>query len=120
MVSIGAHWDVMQIAAWVKMVKDYSEEKGLVEGLKETFDGEHPCAMCKKLSAERDGKQQPELPMAKDGSSALSKWVSMTPTSLLPQLSWRAGEAITQGDAFAAFYSKWDAEPPVPPPKIAA
>lgn len=47
MVSIGAQWVVLQSAAWVGMAVRYSMETGSVrQGLAETFDGEHPCALC--------------------------------------------------------------------------
>ncbi|MDB6073625.1 MAG: hypothetical protein JWO89_1265 [Verrucomicrobiaceae bacterium] len=47
MISIGAQWVVLQSAAWVGMAVRYSMETGSVsKGLAETFDGEHPCALC--------------------------------------------------------------------------
>lgn len=51
MVSIGLHWAVLQSAAWVGMAVSYSMEKGMVTGITETFDGEHPCPLCKMVDA---------------------------------------------------------------------
>lgn len=52
MVSIGLHWAVLQSAAWVGMAVTYSLEKGsLVEGLSDTFDGDHPCPLCKAVES---------------------------------------------------------------------
>ena len=51
----GGHWGVMQVIAWSNMIVDYSAQDGLIEGAKKTFDGEHPCSMCKAIA---EGKKQ--------------------------------------------------------------
>lgn len=51
----GGHWGVLQVVAWTKMIADYSAQHGLVEGAARTFDGEHPCCMCKAIA---EGKKQ--------------------------------------------------------------
>ena len=71
MISIGAQWVVLQSAAWVGMAVSYSVKAGSVsEGLSKTFDGAHPCPMCKlvakgkaseKKDAKVDAKQKIEL-----------------------------------------------------------
>lgn len=45
--SLGLHWAVLQSAAWVSMVVVYSQDASLGEALEKTFDGEHPCPLCK-------------------------------------------------------------------------
>jgi hypothetical protein len=55
MVSIGAQWAVLQSAAWVGMALSYSlQERSVAEGLSKTFDGQHPCPLCKAVDK---GKQ---------------------------------------------------------------
>jgi hypothetical protein len=50
MVSIGGQWVVLQGVAWVGMAVSYSLEEGSVgSGLSKTFDGEHPCPLCKAV-----------------------------------------------------------------------
>ena len=50
----GGHWALLQSVAWVGMVISYSqEEASLPEALEKTFDGAHPCTLCKVV---RDGK----------------------------------------------------------------
>jgi len=51
----GGHWGVMQVIAWSNMIVDYSAQDGLIEGAKKTFDGEHPCGMCKAIA---EGRKQ--------------------------------------------------------------
>jgi hypothetical protein len=45
--SLGLHWTVLQSAAWVGMVVAYSKDASFGEALEKTFDGEHPCPLCK-------------------------------------------------------------------------
>jgi hypothetical protein len=45
--SLGLHWTVLQSAAWVGMVVAYSKDASIGEALEKTFDGEHPCPLCK-------------------------------------------------------------------------
>ena len=59
--SIGLHWAVLQSAAWVGMAVAYSVEKGsLTEGLSDTFDGNHPCRLCKAVYEGNKGKEKTE------------------------------------------------------------
>lgn len=59
MVSIGAPWAFLQTAAWVSMAVEYSVREGsIVSGLSQTFDGNHPCELCK--AAAKGAATQPE------------------------------------------------------------
>jgi hypothetical protein len=49
----GGHWGVLQVCAWSKMLVDYTAQDGLLTGTRKTFDGEHPCAMCRKIAEEK-------------------------------------------------------------------
>jgi hypothetical protein len=52
---LGGHWALLQTTAWVGMIVQYSQRDGLTAGLAQTFDGEHPCSVCKAI---QDGKKQ--------------------------------------------------------------
>ena len=52
---LGCHWAILQAGAWAGMAVSYSQQGGLVAGLSQTFDGEHPCPICKAI---QDGKRQ--------------------------------------------------------------
>jgi hypothetical protein len=45
-VTLGAHWALLQTVAWVGMIITYSQETTLAEAVEMTFDGEHPCRLC--------------------------------------------------------------------------
>lgn len=66
----GGQWGILQGIAWAKMLVDYSQADGLREGIKKTFDGEHPCELCKSISKSRESeKQDPRTPLRVDGFS---------------------------------------------------
>ena len=59
----GAQWFVFQSVAWASMLIASSQRESLVAAVKETFDGEHPCALCHKVSeAGRREKQSTSTP----------------------------------------------------------
>jgi RNA polymerase subunit RPABC4/transcription elongation factor Spt4 len=110
---------VMQVVAWSKMIKDYSQEKGLLTGVMETFDGDHPCKMCKKIStSKQDEQKNPLIPQSK--LDMTSKWFGMIPTMDLPSSNWRDAALATNFVAPVEGISQWGQAPPVPPPRLAA
>jgi hypothetical protein len=54
---LGGHWAILQTAAWVGMVIEYSASDGLQIGLLKTFDGQHPCVLCNHI-AQRTGSEK--------------------------------------------------------------
>jgi hypothetical protein len=119
MISIGAHWGVLQVAAWANMINVYSEEKGLWEGLKDTFDGEHPCEMCKKLGAEKKEEQQ-KAPLSKDAYGKSVAWLPVEDAAFLQPPSWRGAGTIHHSGGRTFHPTAWDLCPPVPPPERGA
>nr|MCH1922634.1 hypothetical protein [Shewanella ferrihydritica] len=66
----GGHWGVMQAVAWTSMLADYSAQDGFVVGAKKTFDGEHPCCMCKAIQEgkkKESGAHDKQLPAPNPG-----------------------------------------------------
>jgi hypothetical protein len=63
--SMGLHYAVVQMIAWVNMTVEYSRTVPLSEALVMTFDGKHPCELCKLVEKELqksdgDDKSTPE------------------------------------------------------------
>lgn len=54
----GGHWAMLQGVAWASMVKDFSKTGSLTEAVSKTFDGKHPCPMCKKIASARTGQEK--------------------------------------------------------------
>jgi hypothetical protein len=61
-VSIGLHWITLQSLAWGVMIVRYSQNCPLSEAVAKTFDGKHPCELCKHISAAQHAPKKPEAP----------------------------------------------------------
>ena len=60
---LGGHWAALQSIAWARMVADYAQGESLVAAIEKTFDGDHPCDLCKQVASGR--AQEQKLPVAK-------------------------------------------------------
>ena len=58
---IGAHWALLQSAAWVGMAVSFSKTDSLTTALQKTFDGQHPCQLCKLVKAGKASEQKRDL-----------------------------------------------------------
>lgn len=122
----GGHWAVLQSVAWAGMVADYSRETGsVVTALGQTFDGEHPCDLCRQIASARaveavaaadpsktaapDG--QPPTTKAEKKDATLDTW--MVPASLT---SLNAVVFRWPPSAFSVASGRAET-PPVPPPR---
>ena len=57
-VAIGGPLAVLQGVAWATMIRDYSRIGSVTAALEKTFDGKHPCAMCKKIASQRSHEEK--------------------------------------------------------------
>jgi hypothetical protein len=60
--AVGGHLAILQSVAWVTMVAGYSRTEPLKEALIKTFDGKHPCPICKFFAKEKKSEQKQETP----------------------------------------------------------
>lgn len=49
----GGQWMLLQSAAWIHMVRDYSQTESLCQAFSKTFDGNHPCPLCRLIEKEK-------------------------------------------------------------------
>ena len=106
---LGGHWALLQTGAWVGMIVQYSQRDGLSAGLTQTFDGDHPCSVCKAI---QDGKKQEQkkapLLQAEVKMDCLAPWNRFrVPQEWVKVKFFGSGEQIDD----VAF------EPAVPPPR---
>jgi hypothetical protein len=106
---LGGHWAILQVGAWAGMAVSYSQQGGLMCGLSQTFDGEHPCPICKAI---QDGQKQ-EQKKAPLLTSELKKDYLATSNSF--QISQPWSEAVYP--AFSEQLRGIATEPAVPPPR---
>ena len=107
--SLGLHWALLQSVAWVGMVVSYSQSAPIAEALAKTFDGKHPCKLCKLVDA---GKQTEQKQESQKTSAKVEFFFVSSPLmlhapvlDLLPVFSFRL--ITTRGES-----------PPTPPPRI--
>jgi hypothetical protein len=49
--SLGAPWVSLQFVAWTTMLGNNLENHSFTEAFTQTFDGQHPCCLCKVIAA---------------------------------------------------------------------
>lgn len=108
--SLGAHWSLLQVVAWVNMTVTYAQDASLTEAIEKTFDGKHACQLCKMVD---EGKQKEQQQ---------STTVQKHKLELIPSdtADWVQPVAAYQSE-FAPV-SPWRSfrEPPtLPPPRVA-
>jgi hypothetical protein len=108
--SIGLHWAFLQSLAWTGMLADNLRRDSLAQAVKHTFDGQHPCQLCKAIAAGKKSEQKGE-------------WTSCFKTLEFPLAT--KDFTLTAPDGFAlAFHAPFFARtltetPPTPPPRRA-
>jgi hypothetical protein len=59
-VTLGFHWVLLQSVAWMGMVVSYSCEGSFKDAVSKTFDGKHPCPLCKLVREGKKNEQKPD------------------------------------------------------------
>ena len=58
---LGAHWMLLQTVAWTTMLADNLCTHSVKEAVTETFDGKHPCCLCKAIAAGKQSEKKTEF-----------------------------------------------------------
>lgn len=107
--SIGLHWNLLQVVAWAGMVVRYAQDATVVEALAMTFDGQHPCCMCKAI--EKGKQQERQTPQQKEDGAKLQLIAATREAWLVPHRpSWLMLPRLDHAFLMSL-------EPPVPPPR---
>jgi len=56
----GVHWALLQTTAWTGMLVARSQEAGVMNAVETTFDGLHPCSLCKVIKEVQKDEQKSE------------------------------------------------------------
>ena len=106
----GGYWGILQSLVWAKMVIDYARTAPLQTALVETFDGEHPCPMCKAIQKAKESQQRLEMAQP---TLKLEAWLPRAAAAAPPDRPWSWMPA--PGDAAGPSHTD---PPPVPPPRL--
>lgn len=107
--SVGGHWMLLQSVAWTRMIVERSREASFAQAVQSTFDGEHPCAMCKRIAG---GKQEEKQPDKAPVAATIDLLMELRVITLLPPSERLVFALQTQESA-----SRME-RPPVPPPRL--
>jgi hypothetical protein len=61
--ATNAHWAVLQSVAWTTMFADNLRTHSAAEAVAQTFDGKHPCSLCKAIAAGKKSEKRTEFPL---------------------------------------------------------
>ncbi len=111
--TLGLHWTLLQTIAWTGMIVNYSRDGSFSEAVSKTFDGRHPCCLCKAIKQGRaEEKQQQQKQETKpDGKIKLA-----LPEAEFVLLSTACESNLPSVDQWATARSY---EPPKPRPRRA-
>jgi hypothetical protein len=59
--TTGLHWAALQSVAWTTMLADNLCTHSVKEAVTETFDGKHPCCLCKAIAAGEKSEKKTEF-----------------------------------------------------------
>jgi hypothetical protein len=112
MVSMGGHLALLQTIAWGNMLVSYSSETTLSEAMEKTFDGGHPCELCKVVKKSKS--EEEKKPLLKAGMKmeiALPTPVKV-PFPRFSELAFRVTE-------YSATFAEVHLTGPMQPPRAA-
>lgn len=107
--ATGAHWAVLQSVAWATMLADHARTEDFGAAVSKTFDGKHPCALCKQVA---QGRQDEKKTDAQTGLKRLEFFHRAMVFFLQPPCPFS-----TPVESVSAAPQLTDT-PPVPPPRI--
>lgn len=106
--TTGAHWAALQTVAWTTMLAKNLQTDSFSEAVSKTFDGEHPCCMCKAIASGKMAEKEAEViaPVLKMEFPPCEETLTFFPPGRF--------ELLPQSNTFAELTG---AKPPVPPPR---
>ena len=57
----GGQWAVLQSAAWAGMLVNNLRTQSLADAVTRTFDGQHPCPLCKAIESGKKSEKKSEI-----------------------------------------------------------
>jgi hypothetical protein len=108
--STGGQWFVLQSLAWVTMAVSFAQTDRLDVALEKTFNGKHPCRLCKTVE---EGRKSEQKQATLKVETKLEFFFDREAVEL-PE----PPEAIHHTFFVVLYFSRTDS-PPVPPPRAA-
>jgi hypothetical protein len=108
--SIGLHWSFLQSLAWTTMLADNLRTTSFSAALQRTFDGKHPCPLCKAIAQGKKSEKKSDalLPLKKFEGLNQVVAIVVSPPASFPTI-----------EAQETFFATFAHAPPTPPPRAA-
>lgn len=105
---LGGHWALLQTVAWTAMLADNLQSCSFHDAVSMTFDGNHPCCLCKAIAAGQKSEK-------KNGLSPQTQKFEFPPAKAgLLLFAPSRFQLMPPANSFAGFLPQ---KPPVPPPR---
>ena len=108
--TLGMHWSLLRTVAWVNMFVTFAQTDTVHEALTKTFDGKHPCSLCKFVKKAKQGEKKEQTINVE---AKLNLMLSVEACRLNPPTAYSLLPLLDDVTA-----SRTDS-PPVPPPRAA-
>jgi len=109
--SVGLHWAFLQSVAWTTMLADNLRVSSFTEAAQRTFDGKHPCSLCRAIAKGKQGEKQQQFP---NGLKKVEFVYQRSIFFLNSTLDLPGVPALGDSEGRAK------AKPPAPPPRLLA
>ena len=108
---IGGPLALLQCVAWSTMVRDFSRNGTLTQAVEKTFDGRHPCPLCKKIAKARSAEEKAPatVKIEKKAEGFFAQSASSIPQPVCRPLVYAAAPLVEMPERSDA--------PPVPVPR---
>ena len=106
--TTGLHWAALQTVAWSAMLAGHLRNDNFSEAVHKTFDGKHPCCLCKAIAAAKKSEKK---------SEAVSQTLKMEFPLLAEAVVLIAPAQFDVVPSINLFANPLPSEPPVPPPR---
>jgi hypothetical protein len=107
--GVSGYWAVLQSVAWATMLVENVQHAPVVLALQKTFDGKHPCRICKVVAEGKKSEQRQEA-QTQGLKIELICELEAVPMPLAPEFSHAFNAAPVLNSRTES--------PPVPPPRL--
>ena len=106
--ATGTHWVILQSVAWTSMLARSLQTTSLERAINLTFDGKHPCSLCKAIAAGKQAQRKCEF------LASFKKLEFISPGSTV---TFQRPHAFTLLPELLVVWDTVGQEPPIPPPR---
>jgi hypothetical protein len=109
--ATGTHWLLLQSVAWTTMLADNLHSTSFAAAVERTFDGNHPCCLCRQIAREKQNEKKTNLRV---------EWKKVEFSYLPSIFTFKAPAFFWEISAVDEPVFSLSPTPPVPPPRLSA